>query len=283
MKPEEPETRRFAVTDPPMLNEMQDPVRASFKRITSPGWTDAGRLFITIKWDGRRLSITGVEGPKANGDCRGSCGQTGIPLFADRMAEDWEESIVKRLRAVWDRWHLNDMQPACEHQRTDKAFDRSRPLELQHLTWGPRYYPAMKAAESGEMGIEEYADFAWTSRQVRALTLGHNTPKHPDLWTAGFFGDRLIEEGWLKIEKTETKTAGWVDYREHPEGLLSKPCPVCGYAYGTAWLHVEVPSYVLEFLRGLPDNADDMPRAWGGTNGPQRRRNRNRPHVSLVR
>ena len=27
----------------------------------------------------RRLSFTGVEGPLRNGDCHGSCGQTGIP------------------------------------------------------------------------------------------------------------------------------------------------------------------------------------------------------------
>lgn len=273
----EPETQDGGPLTPEQVAEMSaaevvaiagdslpdDPARAPFKRITSPGTTDDGRLFVTIEWDGRKLSLIGVEGPKANGDCRGSCGQTGVaPLvyFADRMAEDWEESVVDRLRVVWDRWHLNDMQPACEHQRADKAFDTSKPLELQHLTWGPRYHDARSAAAAGKLDTEDYATWQRVSSQVTQFFPGLDMPKHPDLW--GPLGAELLAAGMLAIEKTKTKPAGWVDYREHPEGLLSKPCPVCGYAYGSAWLHEEVPTDVLEFLRGLPDNADDMPARW---------------------
>lgn len=39
---------------------------------------------------------------------------------------------------------------------------------------------------------------------------------------------------------------------EHPAGLLCKPCAVCGYKYGSAWLSEDVPADVLEFLRALP-------------------------------
>jgi hypothetical protein len=42
-------------------------------------------------------------------------------------------------------------------------------------------------------------------------------------------------------------------YEEHHEGLLCKPCPVCGYKYGSEWRKRSVPEHVLEFLRGLPD------------------------------
>ncbi len=44
----------------------------------------------------------------------------------------------------------------------------------------------------------------------------------------------------------------WVSEKEHPKGLLSKPCPTCGYKYGTQWLHEDVPQDVLEFLSQLP-------------------------------
>lgn len=69
-----------------------------------------GRVFITVRVEGdgpgRRLSICGVEGPKGNGDARGSCGQIGI-------RSDYEAVPgidLPRIKAIWDRWHLNDMR-----------------------------------------------------------------------------------------------------------------------------------------------------------------------------
>lgn len=40
---------------------------------------------------------------------------------------------------------------------------------------------------------------------------------------------------------------------EHPDGILCKPCPVCGYKYGTSWLMEEVPEDVIDWLFALPD------------------------------
>lgn len=37
----------------------------------------------------------------------------------------------------------------------------------------------------------------------------------------------------------------WVRPEEHPDGLLGKPCPTCGYRFGTAWLTEPVPVDVL--------------------------------------
>ena len=54
--------------------------------------------------------------------------------------------------------------------------------------------------------------------------------------------------------------ASWVYPKEHPKGLLTKPCPVCGYRYGTAWLKKDVPQSVIDFVENLP-NADKTP-AW---------------------
>jgi hypothetical protein len=71
-------------------------------------------------------------------------------------------------------------------------------------------------------------------------------------------------EGWgekeLVLANGEKKLSTWVTPAEHPDGVLCKPCPVCGYKYGTAWLCEEVPAEVLEFLRGLPDS--DVPYPW---------------------
>ena len=63
-----------------------------------------------------------------------------------------------------------------------------------------------------------------------------------------------------KIYKTEEKALGWLSPEEHPEGILGKECPVCGYKYGSGWLYEEVPEDVINWLFDLP-NAKIKP-AW---------------------
>ena len=53
---------------------------------------------------------------------------------------------------------------------------------------------------------------------------------------------------------------GWVRPDEHPEGLLTKPCEVCGYKYGSAWLNEPVPQDVLDWLFALPPTTKEP--AW---------------------
>ena len=49
-----------------------------------------------------------------------------------------------------------------------------------------------------------------------------------------------------------TTNSKWAEVRErseHPEGLLSKPCPTCGYPYGSAWLYDPLPPDVIEWAK----------------------------------
>lgn len=59
---------------------------------------------------------------------------------------------------------------------------------------------------------------------------------------------------------TEESMLGWLRPDEHPDGILCKPCPVCGYKYGTSWLKEDVPEDVLQFLYNLPDTTREP--AW---------------------
>jgi hypothetical protein len=82
------------------------------------GATPDGDAFVTICWTGHRLSISGVIGPKANGDARGSCGQCVTDVQQARTcAGSLNDEQRARLCAEWLRWHLNDMRAGCEHQR----------------------------------------------------------------------------------------------------------------------------------------------------------------------
>lgn len=89
------------------------------KKILNPGTTPEGwPVFVTIEWDGKRLSITGVEGPLRNGDARGCCGQIDLSDLVTKY--NW----VSRLMEVWERWHLNDLRAGTPEQ---EAFLREHP------------------------------------------------------------------------------------------------------------------------------------------------------------
>ena len=51
---------------------------------------------------------------------------------------------------------------------------------------------------------------------------------------------------------SEEALFGRMSENEHPDGLLGKACPVCGYKYGTEWKKEEVPQDIIEWLFNLP-------------------------------
>lgn len=94
----------------------------NFKRIVRLGSVNIGRtypvpLFCTIEYDDGRLSISGVEGPKDNGDCFGSSGQIVFHQWDFAEYDDgFDAETVKRFREIWEQWHLNDMQAGSPDQ-----------------------------------------------------------------------------------------------------------------------------------------------------------------------
>lgn len=103
------------------------------KRHIHVGATKYGDVFVTITWEDGNLSLSGVEGPKGNGDATGSSGQ-----IVDRLKElvtwdhQYDKAMTERLAQLWERWHLNDMHAGCEHQRdatwNERPIDSSKPL-----------------------------------------------------------------------------------------------------------------------------------------------------------
>lgn len=87
-------------------------------KIVNPGRTEDGQVFCKIVFESGRLSISGVEGPKPNGDCRGSCGQIAgaLRLTVDNLNPGWDAALVNRFADVWEEWHLNDMRAGTPRQ-----------------------------------------------------------------------------------------------------------------------------------------------------------------------
>jgi len=78
---------------------------------TNNGWP----VYATIEWKDGNLSICGVEGPKSDGDCKGSCGQVGVQPY-HQPEVGFTDGRLEMFGKIWDVWHLNDMQAGTPKQ-----------------------------------------------------------------------------------------------------------------------------------------------------------------------
>lgn len=213
-----------------------------------------GNTFIKIAFANGKLSISGVEGPLQNGNAKGGCGQIVMSgLNVKTYAPGWDADSVAKLADVWSRWHLNDMRAGCEHQRAENWGDE----EVEVVTYG-----ITSEAHKIRREAEAEAAAAAVEGRVANLTEAGKFMIGPD-----WFKDRYEApdadsplSGLFEVKKRETKRANWVSQSEHPRGVLGKPCPVCGYKFGTKWLSEEVPAEIVDWLDSLPET--DKKPAW---------------------
>jgi hypothetical protein len=240
-------------------------------------------ISIKVETDGGgELSITGVIGALPSGNALGGCGQIDMefwhrdskhndartthlitPAEID-FAPGWDKDKWLDLLEVWRVWHLNHMTGGCEHM-TGEEWDTSKVLTLyyfrtkKHVTDAVHNFKAnAEQALKGGYAIQPTPEEQRLACLPDKITLASPEPSaelaqdyEPN--TARYEGDHYNKA-------SETKNAGWVYPKDHPGGLLTKPCPVCGYKYGSAWHKRELPQSVIDFLESLP-MADRAP-AW---------------------
>ena len=228
-------------------------------RIVNPSMCDTGRsyrsrAYARIEYDEAKqeLSICGVVGPFSSGNCAGSAGQcideigTGEP----NAEEGWTREMLDKFCNIWRKWHLNGMRPYCQHQQelgwNEKACEKVTMHKYVLTIDAIRAQNAAVAAAKAALKAGE--TFTPTPEQTFLANLPYSITSYKEL------DGREAE--LYKTDKdcpTEIKALGWLHEHEHPEGILCKPCPVCGYKYGTAWLHEDVPEDELEWLFALPE------------------------------
>lgn len=114
-----------------------------------------GEGFVYVKVElrqrghGEELSITGST--------RYSAGQIDGHLRADDFepAPGWTREDLERLWAIWDRWHLNDMNAHCEHQRAIADKLGKKPHEVFTTRNATAHY---SAANSVHPSIPHYME-----------------------------------------------------------------------------------------------------------------------------
>lgn len=92
----------------------------SFQKVIQPFNTSLGKTWVQIKWDASegKLSFMGVEGARANGNARGSCGQIEIDFTEiSKVSKGYNLLLIHKLRKVWKRWHLNTNRAGSPNQQ----------------------------------------------------------------------------------------------------------------------------------------------------------------------
>lgn len=186
-----------------------------------PKWTKRGyRVYAKIKYADGKLSITGVEGPLASGNCRGSCGQIDMHKpHIDELAPGWTRAMLRRFWDVWQEWRLNDMRQGCVHQQAAgwRYEDHHGDIVLREVRV-PRQMP-LEVLEEGILW--------WLISDV--------SPQGSD---------------WILMDYQKAMT-GRVQLEWDP--YIGHKCPFCGHRIGEGWGFQPVPADVLVFLADLPE------------------------------
>jgi hypothetical protein len=221
------------------------------KKIINPGKAEDGEVFVEITYENNRLTLHGVVGPKRNGNCSGPCGQI-VDIEIKEFSPGWTPEMWEKVKCIWNLYHLNDMQPGCEHQR-ELGWGKT---ELTVVTWRLKQHIVSARHKTKE-------DVWKRLTAGETITLTEEERKmaemHYEVKTGKGYESDYTKANY-DLVKEETRTDGWFTPSNHPLGNLSRPCPVCGYRFGSKWLSRPVPDDVIQALQSLPDSVTEP--AW---------------------
>nr|DAR08760.1 MAG TPA: hypothetical protein [Caudoviricetes sp.] len=194
------------------------------------------------------LHIVGVVGPRSNGDAY-AAGQCYDELRQGVANEGWTADSLYKLLDIWQRWHMNDMLPYCEHQRD---WDGGKLCKLYEYKMTDDTRKRRDRLKESIHKMLMAGDSVQLSESQRTL-LGSKyfVTTYKDSAPAGYELYKEYTKYARELYPMESDTK-WGD--KHPDGILTKSCPVCGYTWGGRWRAERVPEEVLSWLESLPDS-----------------------------
>ena len=166
----------------------------------------------------------------------------------DTIAEYIKTPLFREIYRFWKLYHLNGMHPECEHQ-ADQGWRQAAGEYVDIFR-----YKLTREASSAQTKLKDAIidaarigkTYQTTPAEMRLLSLEYFI-KRPQELTAE-------EAEFYAPNGQERRMKGWVRPDEHPNGILGKPCPVCGYKYGTGWKYAEIPNDDLNRIKELIAN-----------------------------
>jgi len=175
--------------------------------------------------------------------CGGQC--------LDTIAEYVHSPLFKKVYRLWKLYHLNDMHAECVHQHElgwHELAKKEVPLYIFTLTSDAirqrnelkqRAMELLKSTGSASIAPEER----------KCLSLEYQIESPVDSLPPNF-------ASFYELKEVKHEKLGWLNPDKHPDGLLGKPCPVCGYKYGSAWNHFPIPEEDEKFIYELLGASD---------------------------
>lgn len=190
--------------------------------------------------DKKCFSVSAMVWNARHSDC--VCGGQCLDSIAPYMSDNPVFSEILRL---WKAYHLNDMHAECEHQHAEGWHKlASEKVTLYHWRMTREASKAQDEAKKAALSALEAGEtFTPTPEQVFFAGLSYSLTtwtETPPAELAQYYEPKKPLCAGDKGHK-EIKALGWLHENEHPQGILSKACPVCGYKYGSSWKYFPIP------------------------------------------
>jgi len=162
----------------------------------------------------------------------GTLDRYGVYIRAELRTENTAESMIELSICGHTQYRRNcdfnmagqiqdELRASINRIKFSAGWNKHKLIELLDI-WDRWHLNGMRA------GCEHQRENRWNERPLNAYD--------------NFVGNTM---SWNML--------AWVRPTEHSEGLLTKPCPVCGYKYGTAWLHENLPDTIINWFNALPE------------------------------
>lgn len=225
------------------------------KKVVNPGKCERGQAFCEINIIDGKLSIHGVIGPKNNGDCTGASGQCQDEIKESMvsLSDDWTPEMFEKFIDTWNEWHLNDLHPECEHQKQLGWIEEGKKKLYKHcfVIDNETSKKQTELEKSIKEKLIEGLSVKLNEEDRKLLSYPFSKPIYTE--TPDKFD--LEHYKYSTLTAVNSTSRCWVRYEEDERGLIGKPCPVCGYKYGTSWKTVELPEEVVNFIFSLPSTS----------------------------
>lgn len=168
-----------------------------------------------------------------------------IPKFVKTMTNKRDKKTLLKIYNLWKKYHLNDMHADCIH---DINKNDIKNIKIYEYYFKGRFYKLdeqLKLLENNKYLKENIK----INKQIKTYKKYHYSFK------CEYKPSQLSKtiRQLYELKNVEIKSTGWVNYNKEltPSGVLCKPCPVCGYEYGTSWNYRPIPKNDLNKIKYL--------------------------------
>lgn len=173
--------------------------------------------------------------------CGGQC--------LDTIAEYIKTPLFNAIFRLWKLYHSNDMRSECEHQRAAGWGEQANEFIKIYKFW--------MTSESIQEKSEVETKLLQAAKMGKVYQVTKEEQKILNLeYTLESASPALSEdiEKYYHLGETEEKMRGWVRYEKDSRGILCKPCPVCGYKYGSEYKYLPIPENDKKIILSIMNN-----------------------------